>query len=291
MRKQSLEKVQLDIPDLLTPIDIGSSNSSGGNKAKIKKMVVADPGLGVLINFEAGPQADFNEIKLHFELGRMVGSQFIIHHEADFSTSINPLSSILFPLDLIFVTPFVDSNFLHEPSEDLYFKLNVSYIKTSIDIHTFYMEEPALVEMLEKHKTLDYNLPSTESYLSQVGPINPIEFSRILFHTDGTAWESSFPDPNTDYSDVFTIVKAYPSGEELGSHDFEAVLDNITTTSKAITWIPAINTLANPTYRDLNCAITNISPPIETILPAYPSNPQQFEYISADVVFHLVPSI
>ena len=250
---ENLNSVQLVTPDLDKQISI-PKNTSGGNKAKIKKMVVADPGLGMEFTLES--DTDIASFSITFRLGQAAG---VYHHRVTFSmgAQIDAEDPTNTKMDLsapfVFVVPFIDTNYINDlgieqnPNENIYYDINVQYFKMDAAKKLIHYTSFSHADSVENDQ-IQMNNKKFKGYLngheitgvSQRNPQegdNAMAYEKVLFHAKGSAFDLTFPATATQIKGSSTFL--YLNSHDMPSnYSMEAIIGKFKVDDKGFCWMP-----------------------------------------------------
>lgn len=177
-----------------------STPPSGGSKAKLSQMIIADPGVAFKLNFEL--DANFLEhtrsIAISFSLGPSANE---MHHHTNIGISTAQNELLDLTQDFVFVIPFIDPAFNIETG-NYHYELRVEFFDNSSHIilgpqYWTPFFSGAISSNLVKRTgqfslTLDGQSPE---YINPTNPAtgDPVLYSHILFHQLGAAYSVQLP--------------------------------------------------------------------------------------------------
>ena len=194
-----MSTVTLEVSELTTPISV-PSNPTGGNKATIKKMVVADPGLGMQIKMDCDSSiaSQINAFLLIFYLGKKNEQQQVEYHHQVNVRSNTTNGALDLSQDLIFVAPFIDTRYAEDTDTELDYRVRIEYHNNDSCLAAF--EKAGVIPKADifSNKQFSCKLDGQLNSPHIITPAPPsesnaIKYSRVLFHELGGSFELSFP--------------------------------------------------------------------------------------------------
>jgi hypothetical protein len=263
--------VWLDIPTLEQAIEV-PKNPTGGNKAKIKKMVVADPGLGLQIKLDVDPSVSdrTNCFVIIFHLGKKNADGVIEYHHQVIISSNVITGTLDLSDELIFVVPFIDTRYVADTQSELDYKIRIEYRENDIFLAGFERADILLKEDISSTQQFTCTVNGgthSPPFQNPTPPADPnaMKYTNVLFHKSGGSFELSFPSHITNLSS--SIAHLNKNGDAEGANYTIQALkpDTFTVHDKGFSW------LTYPKSTENNAEVTSTNINIEPFVDTSPN--------------------
>lgn len=189
-------KVILNVPELSTQptFHVGTGKPPKKNKVTIKKMTIADPGIGVAIEIDwANEDEKVESLVFHFSITHNSNTYNVEWILTGDDTDTN--KALYLPenevLTYIFVFPFIDENF---DSQSGGFSCTVSLAAHKQNGNATYpvtSENTAIVVTTEHTKTFGIESLALSPNINDIS-IGDIAYSHIYCHQEGIFWNETY---------------------------------------------------------------------------------------------------
>ena len=203
------------------PLNQSKKKPGKSDKATLKTMVIADPGVAFVLSLDLPGYADrVTRMTLSFTLGPSAEE---VHHRVDIGLGV-PSGLLDLSQDLLFVTPFIDAHYGQEISQSqtpFFFTLNIQLFQGSTLILpgaedpwtlSFSGETPAAMVKAGTFRLL--SAPGSSLPLHTPSPVDdphPVTYSDILYHQEGLTYRLLLP-PVTQDAATNAITRLWVNG-------------------------------------------------------------------------------